>query len=84
MRCRLRRAGQNKAVQRTQVHTWRAPASAGWPVVVAVVFTESRVEITVVPDTVNGCRLKLQAAFVGRPEHANVTASAKSSHARDV
>jgi hypothetical protein len=71
MRWRLRRAGQNKSSPDVA-----SPGLSWLAVVIAFVLTESRVEITVVEDTVMVAGLKLQAAFVGRPEHANVTAPA--------
>jgi hypothetical protein len=76
MRWRLRRAGQNKSSPANASPYVASPGLSWLAVVIAFVLTESRVEITVVEDTVMVAGLKLQAAFVGRPEHANVTAPA--------
>jgi hypothetical protein len=73
MRCRLRRVGQNKSSPANASPYVASPGLSRLAVVVAVVLTESRVEITVAPDTVMVAGLKLQVAFVGRPEQANVT-----------
>jgi hypothetical protein len=73
-RCRLRLAGQNKSNPANASPSAPSPGLSRLVVVVAAVFTESRVDTTVVPDTVMLAGLKLQLEFVGRPEHPNVTA----------
>jgi hypothetical protein len=77
VRCRLRRIGQNKSTPANASPYAPRPDLSRLAVVVVAVFTESSVETAGVPDTVMVAGLKLQAAFVGRPEHENVTAPEK-------
>lgn len=67
MRCRLRRAGENKSSPANAGPYAPSPGFRWLAAVAAVVFTESSMEIAGVPDTVMVAGLKLQAAFVSRP-----------------
>jgi hypothetical protein len=67
----LRRSGHNKS--RPANPRPKIPVLSWLVIELAAVLTESKVGTAAVPATVVVAGLKLQLAFAGRPEHANVT-----------